>query len=277
MRGQPKVATVGSMKDSTAFRPSIAAELGSAIEHGGLVLHYQPIIDLRTGEIVGAEALVRLEHPLGLIPPAEFIHPAEEIGLIVPLGRWVMRTACEQASTWHERFGLDLSMSVNASPRQLLDADFVTHVVATLDETGFDPSRLVIDITEAMFRRDATSTREKLMKLRAIGVHVALDDFGTRSSLCHLHDFPIDTIKVDRSVIGAIGADRTKIDLVRSIAAFALGLGLDTVAEGVETSAQRDLVTACGYRYAQGFLFAEPLSATAFGQTLADRATITAR
>ena len=256
------------MKDSTNRRASVTAELGSAIEHGGLVLHYQPIVDLRTGATVGAEALVRLEHPVGLIPPADFIHPAEEIGLIIPLGRWVIRTACEQARAWREQFGLDLSVTVNVSPRQLFDMDFVPNLLKTLDATGFDPRRLVIDITEAMFRRDFATTREQLVALRALGVRVALDDFGTRSSLGHLHDFPIDSIKVDRSVIGAIGVDDTKTALVRSIAAFALGLGLETVAEGVETIQQRDVVTACGYRYAQGYLFAEPLTATAFGRTL---------
>jgi EAL domain-containing protein (putative c-di-GMP-specific phosphodiesterase class I) len=256
------------MNDSGIGRRPTAAELGSAIEYGGLVLHYQPIVDLYTGATVGAEALVRLEHPVGLIPPADFIHPAEEIGLIIPLGRWVIRTACEQAQAWQEQFGLDLSMTVNVSPRQLFDPDFVPNLVATLDATGFDPRRLVIDITEAMFRRDFATTREQLVALRALGIRVALDDFGTRSSLGHLHDFPIDSIKVDRSVIGAVGVDETKTALVRSIAAFALGLGLDTVAEGIETTQQRDVVTACGYRYGQGYLFAEPLTAAAFGQTL---------
>jgi EAL domain-containing protein (putative c-di-GMP-specific phosphodiesterase class I) len=153
----------------------------------------------------------------------------------------------------------------------------VAGLSATLRETRFDPRRLMIDITEAVFRRDAAATREQLVKVRALGIRVALDDFGARSSFGHLHDFPIDSIKVDASVISGAGTDDTKTALVRSIAAFALGLGLETVAEGIETSVQRDVVTACGYRQAQGHLFSKPLSAAAFRETLMDRAVATAR
>ena len=259
-----------AMGQTVQRRASIAAELGSAIEHGQLVLHYQPIIELRGGETIGAEALVRWEHPDGrLIPPNEFISVAEQTGLIVPLGRWVIRTACEQARAWQERYGRQLSMAVNVSPRQVLETDFVAHVAATLHQTGFDPKLLVIEITESLFLQDGAATRQQLAKLRALGVRIALDDFGTGySSLSYLHDFPIDSIKIDRSFIRDIGVDEKKTALVRSLAAFASSLGLDTVAEGIETISQCDAVTAFGYRYGQGYLFAKPLTAAVFTRTI---------
>jgi diguanylate cyclase (GGDEF)-like protein/PAS domain S-box-containing protein len=266
------------MGEAVRRRTSVEAELGAAIEHADFVLHYQPIVELASGEIVGAEALVRWEHPLGLIAPSEFIPIAERTGLIVPLGRWVIRTACEQARAWQERDGRMLTMAVNVSPRQLLDPDFVAHVAATLKQTGLDPKQLIIEITESLFVQDADVTRQHLMKLRAIGISIALDDFGTGySSLSYLHDFPIDSIKIDRSFIMDVGIDEKKTALVRSLAVLATDLGMSTVAEGIETPGQRDAVIASGYRYGQGFLFAKPMPAALFTATVNDRSATPAR
>jgi diguanylate cyclase (GGDEF)-like protein/PAS domain S-box-containing protein len=262
-----------AMGNTMQRRASIGAELGAAIEHGQLVLHYQPIIDLGTGETVGAEALVRWNHPDGrLIPPNDFISIAEQTGLIVPLGRWVMRTACEQAQAWQARAGRRLTMAVNVSPRQLLETDFVAHVVAMLQQTGFDPKLLTIEITESLFLQDRAAACHELTRLRALGIRIALDDFGTGySALSYLHDFPIDTIKIDRTFVRDVGKDAKKTALVRSIATLATSLGLDTVAEGIETEAQRKAVQASGYRFAQGYIFARALTATDFGETIDSR------
>jgi diguanylate cyclase (GGDEF)-like protein/PAS domain S-box-containing protein len=267
-----------SMGQKVQRRASVAAELGSAIEHGELVLHYQPVVELVGGETIGAEALVRWEHPTGgLIPPHEFIPIAEQTGLIVPLGRWVIRTACEQARAWEDGYGRRLSMAVNVSPRQMLETDFVAHVAATLHETGLDPKQLIIEITESLFFHDRDVTRRQLARLRSLGIRIALDDFGTGySSLSYLSDFPIDIIKIDRSFITDIGVDDKKTALVTSLAAFATTLGLDTVAEGIETIAQRDAVLASGYLHGQGYLFAKPLTASAFGTNIANRVVATA-
>jgi len=267
-----------AMGHTVRRRASVAAELGAAIEHGQLVLHYQPIIELGGGETVGVEALVRWEHPdRGLVAPDEFIPAAEQTGLIVPLGRWVMRTACEQARAWQDRTGRALSMAVNVSPRQLLEPDFVAQVAATLEKTGFDPKLLIIEITESLFLQDSAAARQQLTRLRALGIRIALDDFGTGySSIGQLHDLPIDSIKLDRSFIADVGVDEKKTALARAVAEFAATLGLTTVAEGIETISQRDAVNAFGYRYGQGYLFAKPLTAAAFGQIIMDRGALAA-
>jgi diguanylate cyclase (GGDEF)-like protein/PAS domain S-box-containing protein len=259
-----------AMGQTVRREASVAADLGTAIEHGQLVLHYQPIIELGGGETIGVEALVRWEHPeRGLVPPNDFIPVAEQTGLIVPLGRWVMRTACEQAQAWQQRYGRALSMAVNVSPRQLRETDFVAHVAATLEKTGFDPKLLIVEITESLFLQDSATARQQLTRLRALGVRIALDDFGTGySSIAYLHDLPIDSIKLDRSFIAGVGVDEKKTALARAVAEFAATLGLDTVAEGIETTGQRDAVNAFGYRYGQGYLFAKPLTATAFAESI---------
>jgi len=263
-----------SMGTTVRRRATIELELGAALEQEQLVVHFQPILDLRTGETVGAEALVRWQHPTrGLVPPGEFIPVAEQSGLIVPLGRWVLRAACAQGRIWqdaHRRTtGEALSVTVNVSVTQLLDADLVPRVAAILAETGFDPTALVLEVTESLFLQDRVVVRQRLEALRALGPQIALDDFGTGySSLAYLHEFAIDVIKIDRSFVEGIGVDPRKSALVRSLAVLARSLELRTVAEGVETEAQCAAVKEYGYDYAQGYLFARPLTAAAFTATL---------
>jgi EAL domain-containing protein (putative c-di-GMP-specific phosphodiesterase class I) len=198
---------------------------------------------------------------------------AEQSGLIVPLGRWVLRAACAQGRIWqdaHRRTtGEALSVTVNVSVTQLLDADLVPRVAAILAETGFDPTALVLEVTESLFLQDRVVVRQRLEALRALGPQIALDDFGTGySSLAYLHEFAIDVIKIDRSFVEGIGVDPRKSALVRSLAVLARSLELRTVAEGVETEAQCAAVKEYGYDYAQGYLFARPLTAAAFTATL---------
>jgi len=255
-------------------RATIELELAAALELEQLVVHYQPIVDLGSGETVGGEALVRWEHPLrGLVPPLEFIPIAEQTGLIVPLGRSVLRMACEQGRAWqvaHRRTdGQPLSVTVNVSVQQLLDTDFVPQVAAILTETGFDPTCLVLEVTESLFLKDRAVVRARLEALRALGAQIALDDFGTGfSSLSYLHEFPIDLIKIDYSFVRGIGVDEKKSTLVRSLAVLGKSLGVRTIAEGVETDAQCAAVKEYGYDYAQGYLFARPLAAAAFTAAL---------
>jgi diguanylate cyclase (GGDEF)-like protein len=263
-KGQFKVFEP-AMQDRVRDRIGVEAELRGALERDELVLAYQPLVSLADEEIVGVEALVRWRHPArGLLPPGFFLPVAEESGLILPLGRWVLREACRQARDWvGSRDGRRFKISVNLSPRQLHHADLVDEVVGALDDAGLDPGALVLEITESMILRDHQAVAAKLRALRRLGVGVALDDFGTGySSLSHLLHLPVDQIKVDRSFVS--GHD----DMVGAILQLGRTLRLETVAEGVETPEQAERLRGLGCQLAQGYHFGRPLEAAAFSALL---------
>ncbi|HEU4426421.1 MAG TPA: EAL domain-containing protein [Pilimelia sp.] len=244
-------------------RLDLEAELHRGLSRDEFVLHYQPVVDLRTGAAVGVEALVRWQHPeRGLVPPSQFVPLAEETGLILPLGRWVLHEACRQASEWNVRRDQrpPLTISVNVSARQLNQPDLPDIVAAALAESGLDPALLMLEITESLLLRDTEATVEVLRRLGELRVHLAIDDFGTGySSLTHLHRFPVDTIKLDRSFVREIPADAKASALVRAVVQLGDMLGLTTIAEGIEAVDQFDQLRAAGCGLGQGYLFAKPL------------------
>ena len=253
-----------SMQDRVRDRIGVEAELRLALERDELVLAYQPLVRLSDEEVVGVEALVRWRHPTrGLLPPAFFLPVAEESGLILPLGRWVLREACRQACDWVGRGGRPFKVSVNLSARQLHHPDLVDEVVGALEDAGLDPGALVVEITESMILRDHQAVAAKLQVLRGLGVGVALDDFGTGySSLSHLQRLPVDQIKIDRSFVG--GQDH----VVEAVLQLGRTLRLQTVAEGVETRQQAERLRSLGCELAQGYHFGRPLEPAAVSALL---------
>ncbi|MEV8508888.1 EAL domain-containing protein [Actinoplanes sp. NPDC051475] len=244
----------------------LAAELHQALDRGEFHLLYQPIVGLPDGDLIGVEALVRWHHPVrGLVSPADFIPVAERTGLIVPVGEWVLREACRQGADWQLRHGdrVPSKINVNVSARQLQEPSFVATVAAVLAESGLEPSRLVIEITEtAVF--GGGSAAETVGGLRELGCRIALDDFGTgHSSLGLLRTCPVDVIKVDKSFVDGVGGTVEQEAIATSIGQIARALRLEAVAEGVETAAQADRLHELGFRQAQGFYFARPLTAEA--------------
>jgi diguanylate cyclase (GGDEF)-like protein/PAS domain S-box-containing protein len=263
-----------TMHAAAVARLELESDLRSAIDHEDFTVHYQPIVTLGDGRITGFEALVRWRHPRrGLISPDQFIPIAETTGLIVPIGRWVLREACRQARRWQVDLQPDppVTMSVNLSVRELHDPGLVDHVAAVLAETGLDPTLLVLEITETSMVEDADEMLATLHALRALGVRLAVDDFGTGySSLSYLRRLPIDVLKLDRSLVSSsdeAGRDAALVDAV-----FRLGadLGLQTIVEGVEEPEQRARLVALGCELGQGFLFARPMDGAAATDVLRD-------
>jgi diguanylate cyclase (GGDEF)-like protein/PAS domain S-box-containing protein len=261
------------MHTAAVTRLELEAELRQAVAQEQLVLHYQPIIDLATRSVTGAEALVRWQHPeRGLLPPSHFIPLAEATELVVPVGRWVLRTACAAAAAWRttDAGGRRLSVSVNVSGRQLQRGGFVEDVAEALRASGLAASRLVLEVTESVLLADLEMALQRLEALRALGVRVALDDFGTGySSLAYLQRLPVDVLKIDRAFTADITAGGRRAALARAVVTLADTLGLHTVAEGVETEAQHDELRALGCGFAQGFLYARPLGVDAFAAFVA--------
>jgi diguanylate cyclase (GGDEF)-like protein/PAS domain S-box-containing protein len=249
-----------SMHVAVVQRLETEAELSRAVAEEQFVLHYQPIVQLDTQQITGVEALVRWDHPeQGMVPPNEFIPIAEETGLIVPLGRWVLREACLQAARWQGSYLTHppLTISVNLSPRQLLDLGIVDHVREALEESGIPPETLTLEITETALVQDTELTIERLSALKRLGVRLAIDDFGTGySSLSYLQRFPVDVLKIDRSFLDV--ERNANPALVRAIVEIGRTLELDTVAEGIERNEQLTQFKALQCRHGQGFLFARP-------------------
>jgi diguanylate cyclase (GGDEF)-like protein len=263
-----------SMSHETIERIDLENDLRRGIERGELRLHYQPLIDLTTDRIIGFEALVRWEHPVrGLIPPLSFVPLAEETGLILPLGRWVLESACRQARAWRDARpgGPPLFMSVNLSGRQFFQPDLVDQVREILDETGLDPAGLEIEITESVLMDQSETGIRALRQLRDIGVRLVLDDFGTGySSLSYLKHLPLDTIKIDRTFVAGLEGETDRA-IVDAVIALAHGLRIRVVAEGIETEAQFELLRAMGCDVGQGYLFARPLAAAEAGRLLSGR------
>ena len=240
------------MNRALQLKRMVEEDLRNAIARDQLLLHYQPQVSIDGSSIVGVEALVRWPHPEhGLIPPSEFIGIAEERGLIVPLSEWVLRRACEQARQWP-----GIKLAVNVSPIQFRHKDFVASVIRILDETGFDPERLELELTEGVVVEDADAAEAAMMDLRAHGVSLALDDFGTGySSLIYLRRFAFDKIKIDRSFLEYMEATGESAILVHSVVHLGRALGLRVCAEGVETAEQHRFLQAIGCHELQGFLF----------------------
>ena len=254
-------------------RSRLTAALRSALDNDELVLHYQPVVSLPEGRIIGAEALVRWQHPeQGLIGPGAFIDAAEETGLIVPVGRWVLRSAVRQAAAWHAAHGRNApaTMSVNASARQLREAGFAADVFAALASSGLPAHRLTIEITEST-AVGGGATQETLHALRDLGVRLSLDDFGTgQSTLSLLASCPVDQIKLDRSFVPGPGSDA----IARAVLQLAQAFEIEAVAEGVETAGQAEELYRLGYRRAQGFHFDRPLTAGSFAERLTTPARV---
>ncbi len=247
---------------AAAERMRLETELKLAVPHGELVLHYQPQVAAGSGALVGAEALLRWNHPeRGLIGPGAFIGLAEETGLIVEIGRWVLREACLQTAEWHRR-GQNICIAVNISQAQFRDPDgFAATVMTILEETGLPPTFLELEITESMAMRDAAEIACIVDPLRDAGVRFAIDDFGTGySSLAHLTRLPFDIFKIDQNFTAGIGQDQSAEVIVQTILAMAGSLNYDTVAEGVETREQLDFLTAHGCTMAQGYLIGKPMT-----------------
>jgi EAL domain-containing protein (putative c-di-GMP-specific phosphodiesterase class I) len=262
------------MSRQTLERIDLENDLRRGIERGELRLHYQPMIDLAADRVVGFEALVRWQHPLrGLIPPLSFVPLAEETGLILPLGRWVLENACRQARIWRDARpdAPPLSMSVNLSARQFAQPELVDEVQAILEETGLDPSCLEIEITESILMDQSEAGIRTLRDLRAIGVRLVLDDFGTGySSLSYLKHLPLDTIKIDRTFVAGLDGE-TDRSIVDAVISLAHGLRIGIVAEGIETESQFELLRDMGCDLGQGYLFARPLPAVEAGRLLTGR------
>jgi diguanylate cyclase (GGDEF)-like protein/PAS domain S-box-containing protein len=266
-----------SMRETVKGRLKMETELRRALDRGELRLHYQPQVDLRTARIVGLEALVRWEHPeRGLVPPGSFIPMAEETGLILPIGRWVLETACRQAAIWRAdtEVGLDLVMAVNLSPREFRHPRLVQDVGQVLAESGLDASGLEVEITEGTAMGDADATVKTLEHLKAIGIRLAIDDFGTGySSLGYLKRFPIDVLKVDRSFVAGLPANRGDAAIVRAVVGLTRALGLKAVAEGVETTEQLAELRGLGCDQGQGYLFGRP-TATEVADVMLRRSSV---
>lgn len=250
-----------AMQAHLEHRAAMEADLRHALSEYQFVLHYQPQFDSER-RVVGAEALVRWHHPVrGHISPVEFIPLAEETGLILPLGHWILERACQQLYRWQSR-GWRLDMAVNISARQFRHPDFVDIVHSVLDLSGIDPGGLKLEITESMMLDEVDDTIEKMTELKRLGVSFSIDDFGTGySSLSYLKRLPLDQLKIDQSFVRDVVADSNDAVIVRAIIAMADSLGFDTIAEGVETEEQHAFLLAQGCRYFQGYLFSVPLCA----------------
>jgi len=240
-------------------RKALEYDLRQAVLKNELEVHYQPLIDLEARAVAAVEALVRWRHPTrGLVSPAEFIPLAEETGLIVAIGEWVLETACLQALEWPQ-----LRVAVNLSPIQFRGRDLVDSVKGVLVRTGLDPARLELEITESVLINDATAALEILNGLKSLGVRIAMDDFGTGySSLGYLNSFPFDKIKIDRSFIGDMSSKDKSGAIVKSVISLGQSLNMVTTAEGVETIEQASFLTKEGCDQLQGFYFSKPITAT---------------
>src|SRR3954447_1905096 len=245
-------------------RDAVRAELSGALDGQQLELHYQPIVDVSTSQIVGFESLIRWRHPVrGLVSPLEFIPLAEETGMIVPIGRWVIQEATRQAAEWQNRSPLGrLRMSVNVSVRQFQHPDLVGDVAEALQRSGLDARLLTLEITETLFAQDTEETTRKLGLLKDLGVRLALDDFGTGySSLSYLRRFPIDTLKIDKSFVDGVATSREGHAVVAAISQLGQTLHLEVVAEGLEDGDQLQALRGLDCPLGQGYHFSRPLAA----------------
>jgi EAL domain-containing protein (putative c-di-GMP-specific phosphodiesterase class I) len=242
-------------------RLALESDLRRALERDELVLHFQPQVEALTGNIVALEALVRWQHPeRGLLPPLDFIGIAEESGLIIPLGEWVMLTACQQAVAWQQAGFAPVRVSVNVASQQLTESDLAATVRHVLDTTGMPGERLELEITESSLMSDAEATTEMLWNLKKTGLTVSVDDFGTGySSMSYLKRFPLDALKIDQSFIQDLTVDANDAAITKAVIALAKALDLSTIAEGVEEEEQLEFLVEQGCDLIQGFLISRPM------------------
>jgi diguanylate cyclase (GGDEF)-like protein len=276
-RGGARVAEYEpAMHALTLQRTELEAELRVALDEGQFVVFYQPIFELATHELVGTEALVRWQHPTrGLLAPGAFIAAAEQSGLVVPLGAWVLETACQQTAEWHalRPDQAPIFISVNLAPRQLLDRTLVTSVAQTLLEAGLDASSLCLEITEGSVIADFDAAMPVLNALRRLGVSLALDDFGTGySSLSYLKQLPVSSVKIDQSFISDLDSENGDCEIVKAIISLAHTMGLSVTAEGVEARSQLDILNTMGCERGQGYLLGRPMAAAALTPQLGAQA-----
>ncbi|MBV8633462.1 MAG: EAL domain-containing protein, partial [Burkholderiaceae bacterium] len=266
-----------TMNQRAMERLRIESDLRSALERHELLLHYQPQVDLATGRVVGVEALLRWEHrELGMVPPGRFIALAEETGLIVPIGAWVLQTACRQAREWQAAGFGSLRVAVNLSARQFSQKDLVESVAETLVETGLDPACLEIELTESLVMTDVERAIGVLRNLKFLGVKLSIDDFGTGySSLSYLKRFPIDVLKIDQSFVRDITVDAEDAAIAAAIISLAHSLKLQVIAEGVETEAQLTFLRRHGCDQMQGYYFSRPVAPADLLQMLKTGASLT--
>ncbi len=251
-------------------RVALEERLRAALEHDQLRVYYQPQFDITRGRIVGAEALIRWQHPeLGLVSPVHFLPIAEETGLIVPIGDWILRKACEQNAIWNREGHHGLRVSVNVSSHQFLEAGFADVVRNALEETSLSPVALELEITESSLLRDVEITVDTLRRLKDLGVRLAIDDFGTGySAMADLKRLPIDVLKIDQSFVRNLTTDPADATITETIVQLAHGLNLTSIAEGVETHEQLLLLGSYGCNRLQGYLFGKPVPAEIFEQWL---------
>jgi diguanylate cyclase (GGDEF)-like protein len=256
----------------TTRRRDVEQRLRQVIDDESFVVHYQPILDIETDAVVGAEALLRVHDDEGsLLSPAEFIDAAESSGLITRLGSQMLQVTCAQLAAWTQQAGGAREISVNVSPRQLADRDLPQHVHTALNSAGVAPDRLWLEITESILIGHQATVDASISYLRALGVKIGLDEFGTgQSSLGYLKRFPVDFVKIDRSLVAGLGSSEQDTAIVRATIELAHNLGLTVVAVGVETDEQLDMLQLLGCDRAQGYLFAPPVAADQFVKTVSD-------
>ena len=264
-----------AMNASALRKLSLENNLRRALERDELVLHFQPLVDADTERIFGAEALVRWKHPdLGMVPPGDFIPLAEETGLILPIGEWILRRACEEARTWQSAGYPTLKISVNLSARQFREQRLIDMVRKALSEAVLDPRTVELEITESVLMRNVEEAIGTLRGLRSMGLRISLDDFGTGySSLSYLTRFPIDTLKIDRLFVKEIVSRPADAAITAAIISMAAGLSMEVIAEGVETREQLQELRSRGCRLMQGFLFSRPVPAEEFRRLLERQAS----
>jgi EAL domain-containing protein (putative c-di-GMP-specific phosphodiesterase class I) len=253
-----------TMHAAAVNRLKLEDDLRQAVKRGELLVYYQPIVSMQDARLSGFEALVRWQRPdFGLVGPGDFISVAEETGLIVAIGSWVLREACRQMSAWHIQFPSEpaLTIAVNFSGKQFIQPDLVEQVVRTLRETHLDPRSLGVEFTESVAMQDVARTALVLKELKALGVYTSVDDFGTGySSLSHLRRLPLDILKLDRSFVSEMLNGNESGEIVHTIISLAHILGMAVVAEGVETIEQANHLRALGCKYAQGYFYSKPMN-----------------
>ncbi len=262
-----------SMHTKVVHLLTLETDLRKALERGEFRLHYQPIVSLQDSSLKGFEALIRWIHPrLGMVSPLDFIPLAEDTGLIIPIGRWVLWQSCKQLAEWQSVLadGKSLTMSINLSGKQLQDMDLVRQIQAITHECKIDPRSLKLEVTESAIMENPEMAAAILNKLKDLGIQLSLDDFGTGySSLSYLHRFPFHNLKIDRSFVSKMESGDKDVEIVKVINSLAKNLGMDVVAEGIETVGQWAFLNDLACAYGQGYYFSKPLDELAAGKLIA--------